>query len=149
MESWYQKIGCFSFMPPDHFYRKPKLAFWEQLGTAIRQAKAFIANSKEQLLNIPMEAMTSALPKLAEMYPMETPIKRDICAAKLQDFLNAPTLPLAKWLLQSAGRILQAKVRELSSESSKAFSAFALSACTARGEASGMPSSRLGSRTPP
>ena len=85
--------------PPDHFYRKPKLAFREQLGTAIRQAKAFIANSKDQLLNIPMEAMTSVLPKLPEMYPMVSPIKteirlnfvaRDIFAAKLQDFLVLP-----------------------------------------------------------
>ena len=96
-----------------------------------------LGNSHENLLETPMLAITNAIPKLAEMFPMESPIKKEIFSGKLGDFLGSPSMPLAKGLLQSAGRLLQAKVRELSIESVRAFQSFAESACTLRGASAG------------
>ena len=90
----------------------------------MRQVRSFLGNAKESLLEQPMQAIGNSIPKLSEMYPFDPPIKQEVYAGKMQALLESPTLPLAKWLLQSTDRFLQAKVRELSADSAKAFRAW-------------------------
>ena len=56
---------------------------------------------------------------------------------KIHSFLQEPGMPLAKWSPQSAGRLLHAKMHEVSAESSKAFASFVASACMLRGTSVG------------
>ena len=71
------------------------------------------------------------------MYPFDPPIKQEVFSKKLQELVEAPTLPLAKWSLQSTDRLLQAKARELSADSARTFRNFIDNACTFRGAAIG------------
>ena len=119
--------------PPEHFYRKPMLAFWEKLGTAMRQIRKFLGNAHEDLLEQPMLTITSAIRRISEMYPFDPPIRQEVFSKKLQELVEAPTLPLAKWSLQSTDRLLQAKARELSADSARTFRTFIDNACTFRG----------------
>ena len=73
--------------PPEHFYRKPMLVFWEKLGTAMRQVRNFPGNSHENVLEQPMLAITNAIRKISEMYPFDPPIKQETFSKKLQELV--------------------------------------------------------------
>ena len=113
------------------------LDFWEKLGTAMRQVRNFLGNAHEDLLEQPMLTTTSAIRIISEMYPFDPPIRQEVFSKKLQELVEAPTLPLAKWSLQSTDRLLQAKARELSADSARTFRKFIDNACTFRGAAIG------------
>ena len=71
---------------PEHFYRKPTLSFWEKLGTAMRQVKAFLGNSNDFLLEQPMLTSGGSCSRLSEMYRFDPPIKQEVFSAKVHAF---------------------------------------------------------------
>ena len=122
---------------PDHFFVKPELTYWEKVGTRIRQAVAFIKHAKDYLLVDPLAAMDEHMKNLTNMWPRACTILMDTYQLKVQEFTASPTLPVGKWLLQVAGKILQAKMSEVASASNDRYAAFVAKTCTANGASLG------------
>ena len=122
---------------PDHFFIKPELTFWEKLGTRLRQVVGFCRHSNEHLLAAPLAAIDEHMKKLPSMWPRACAIVVDTYLAKVQQFIDAPTLPLGKWLIQVTGKILLAKSSEISCASRESYAAFVTKACTANGASLG------------
>ena len=61
--------------PPEHFYRKPMLAFWEKLGTAMRQVRSFLGTAHENLLgDILEETLRAGVSSCVAFGEMAAPI---------------------------------------------------------------------------
>ena len=122
---------------PDHFFVKPELTFWEKVGTRIRQVIGFLKHVHDHLIAEPLAAIDEHMKLLPTMWPKACTILIDTYLRKVHEFMNAPTLPLGKWLLQVTGKILLAKISEVGNASKDCYAAFVAKACTANGASLG------------
>ena len=97
----------------------------------------FCRHAKDHLLAAPLAAIDDHIKKLATMWPRACAIVMDTYLKKVHQFMDAPTLPLGKWLMQVIGKILLAKSSEVSNASKDSYASFVAKACTANGASLG------------
>ena len=121
----------------DHFFRRPEMLAWEKWTTTLRLCCSFLKNGKEPMVNEALEQLEKTKGVVEQHWPSHTQVKKDVFCSKLHSFLNMPTIPVSKWLLQMVQKLGRDKSYEFRKDSDDKFQQSLCSACTTHGASVG------------